>query len=664
MQLEATEKQKLEDAKQPSSVPTDGETIQFFNHVWQQADQIRLPRKIVWEKAWNLYNGIYDWKAKAKWQSKIPSSKVRQAVDRAAASFRRALVRMKAFYSIESESKLGIQKGMFTKSIMDMWFDSAGFIDEFTTALKSGLITSTIILKVWWNYEEIDDLSIEESEMFQPRVEFGLEVGKSRVRKRKPVRKKKIVGKLGIKAVDPFKFWVVPGTKGRAVIEQTESNLAELEAMAAKGIYSREAVEKLMGNPTGDATPGGVASEPERKGEFPKEASKYIREVILYHYWGDIFGEDGKILMRDATFTVAGTIDGKAVEVLRKPRENPFFHGRSPYVWGTPYVVPFSTYNRGIVEDVIGVAGMICELSNLISDGAKFDAIKAFEVDVDLLFSPGDISNGIYPGLALRKKGLNDPSGQKQVVRAIDVGKIPQEALAALNMFNRDFQDATSITELVTGGSASGGGRRTLGEVSIKTSQALEGLDDAARTVEETVLNPLLEMAAKVIYQFHDDYMIPRLAENYPEVSLLMRELEPADRYVVMFGSSGIDSFHFRARGISIMLDKAQSLEKVTQFLQIASFIPGILQRLNVDAVLEEIVTALGWNPQKVILQPSNPGVLPTTGQTGGTAFPAQPDANTPAQEMAGQMGEQMGGSTNNPMAIDALMAMMGGGGQ
>jgi hypothetical protein len=279
---------------------------------------------------------------------------------------------------------------------------------------------------------------------------------------------------------------------------------------------------------------------------------------------------------------------------------------------------------------------------------------------VDLLFNAGDVSNGIYPGLALRKKGLNDPTGQKQVVRAIDVGKIPQEALAALNMFNRDFQSGT-MPELTTGDPATGG-RRTATEVQSKTSMALEGLDDAARTVEETVLNPLLEMAAKVIYQFHDDYMIPRLAENYPEVSLLMRELEPADRYVVMFGSSGIDSFHFRARGISIMLDKAQSLEKVVQFLQIASFIPGILQRMNVDAVLEEIVMALGWNPQKIILQPANPGVLPATGQAGGTAFPPEQQANTPAQEMAGQMGGQMGGSQNNPMAIDALMNAFGGG--
>ena len=627
----------------------DTALICFFEEVWAVADEARAPRKRVWEQAWDLYNGRMDWTGKAEWQSRIPIAKVRGAVDRAAATFRRALVRMKNFYAIQSESQLGLQKGLFTKALMDMWLDQANFIEEFTTALKSGLITSSLIMKVFWHYKEIPDLSVETTEIDAPTFEYGMETETEKRSVKKPKIGKKIYGCLGLKAVDPFKFWIVPGAGG-AYIERTETTLADLYDLADRGIYKKSAIEEIEaaamgGLNDGDSNP----SESVRKGEQITSGTKHIREVILYHYWGDIFDEDGKVVMRDATFTVAGDHAGKAHAVLRDARTNPFFHGRSPYVVGTPYVVPFSTYNRGLVEDVIGIAHMITELSNLISDGAMFDAIKAFEVDVDLLHNPADVANGIYPGLALRKKGLNDPTGQKHVVRAIDVGKIPNEALNALNMFEREFQAGTMITELVSGGPG-GGSRRTATEVQSKTSQALEGLDDAARTVEETFLNPMLELTAKTIYQFHDDYTMERLMEEFPKVSLLMRRLEPAERYVVMFGNTGLDAFNFRARGISIMMDKQQNLEKVQQLMTLGANIPGFLEQLNAPAVAEEVVTGLGWNPQKILVkQPS--GVTAANQKETGQPFPGPGDQNTPAQENAAQAGAAYGGATNNPMA-------------
>lgn len=651
-QLTPEEAAGMEAPKGPK-VPTDEETKNFFNAVFQTADEARKPRQRVWEEAWRLYNGQMDWAGKAEWQSKIPIAKVRPAVDRAAATFRRALVRMKNFYAIESESKLGTQKGLFTKSLIDLWFDQADFIQEFTTALKAGLITSTIIMKVFWHWKDIPSLEVREEDVDVPTYSYGIETGIEKRKVKKPKSIKKTYGCLGLKAVDPFKFWVVPGTNGQAVIERTESNLADISELVERGIYKRSALEEL------ETVAGGIQgadedpNEQDRKGENIVPTSKYLKEIILYHYWGDIFDEDGKCLMRNGTFTVAGTADGKVITVLREARENPFYHGKVPYVFGTPYTVPFSTYNRGIVEDVIGIAQMITEISNLIADGAMFDAIKAFEVDVDLVHSPSDIANGIYPGLALRKKGLNDPTGQKRVVQAIDVGKIPQEALSALSLFEREFQSGTLVTELVSGGPASLGGRRTATEVQSKTSQALEGLDDAARTVEETVINPVLTLSAKTIYQFHDDYTLPRLIEEFPQVAMLLRELHPAERYVVMFGSQGIDAFNFKARGISVMLDKQQSLEKVSQFLQLGAHIPGLLQQLNANAVAEEIVTALGWNPQKMLMQPPNMGVQQATGSPPGVPFPApEGNAMTPAQEYSAQEGAEYGGASNNPMAI------------
>jgi hypothetical protein len=636
-----------------TKVPNDEQIKAFFNHAFSKADEARRPRENIWEQAWKLYNGDYDWTAKANWQSKVNISLVRQAVDRAAATFRRALVRMRNFFGIESESRVGYQQGLFTRALLDYWLDRANFITEFTSALKVGLITSTIILKVWWEYCWIDDLSLEAEDEKVPKSEYGITTGYETRRVVKPKRGKKLVGKLGLKAVDPFKFWVVPGSNGRYVIEETEALVADLQDLARQGIYEQSAVDRLTPLVSGMAVD--KAQEAARKGEQETSRTGFLKAVKLYHYWGDIFDEDGKVLMRDATFTVCG--ERGAVEVLRKPRTVPFYHGSHPYVMGTPYVVPFSTYNRGIVEDVAGVACMITELSNLIADGAMFDAIKAFEIDVDQLYSQSEAADGVYPGKTFRKSGLKLPV-DKPLVRAIDVGKVPTEAINALSYFDAVFQKGTQITEFVSG--ASGGSGRTATEVQSKTTQALEGLDDAARTVEETVIEPILDLAAKTIYQFHTDFTMPRLVENFPQAAMMLRDLSAAERYILMAAPEG---FRFKARGISVMLDKAQGLEKVTQFLQITSHIPGVLQRLNVDSVLEEIVMGLGWNPQKVLIQaPPQVQVMGPQGQGQGVPFPP-PGTETPAQMVAGEQGAMLGGSPDNPMAnnnpylIDALRA-------
>ena len=633
--------------KTKTAVVDDETALAFFTHVYTAADEARRPREAVWKQSWDLYNGQYDWSGKANWQSKVNISLVRQAVDRAAATFRRALVRMRNFFGVEAESRVGYQQGLFTRSLLDYWLDRAGFVREFTSALKVGLITSTIIMKVWWEYCWVNDLTVEMQESKVPTESFGLETGYETKQTAKPKRGQKLVGKLGLRAVDPFKFWVVPGSEGRYVIERTEALLADLEAMAKKGIYDIEAVARLV--PNAGSADVNSQEDAERKGELPAtNKNSFMKSVNLYHYWGDIFDEEGKILMRDATFTVVCSANGDPVEIIRKPRANPFFHGCAPYVVGTPYVVPFSTYNRGIVEDVAGVACMITELSNLIADGAMFDAIKAFEIDIDQLYSQAEAADGVYPGKTFRKSGLKSGPVDKPLVRAVDVGKMPHEAIHALAYFDSIFQKGTQITEFVSG--FGGSGSKTATEVSTKTSQALEGLDDAARTVEETVIEPLLELGAKTIYQFHTNYTMPRLVENFPQASMMLQTLSPAERYILMAADEG---FQFKARGISIMLDKQKSLEQVGQFLQLAGHIPGMLQRLNVDYVLEDISMALGWNPERALLRPApSVQVMGQQGAQGGQGFPQQGTGPTPAQQVAGEQGAEQGGAQGNPMAI------------
>jgi hypothetical protein len=78
-----------------------------------------------------------------------------------------------------------------------------------------------------------------------------------------------------------------------------------------------------------------------------------------------------------------------------------------------------------------------------------------------------------------------------------------------------------------------------------------------------------------------------------------------------------------------------------------------MLQRLNVDYVLEDISMALGWNPERALLRPApSVQVMGQQGAQGGQGFPQQGTGPTPAQQVAGEQGAEQGGAQENPMAI------------
>ena len=639
--------QALEDAlrlKAPKDqgFPDDKEIGSFFQEAFRVANDTREPRERVWKACWSLYNGQYDWSGKADWQSKINIPRIRESVDKAAATFKRSLLRMKQFYQLESETRLGIQMGLFTKSLIDYWLEHGDvqFITELTTAFKSGLLTGVAALKVWWRWQTergpyvadriekipgIDPLTGEPYTTEKPYKDLSVE--------------DRVKGLLGVRAVDPFNLW--RGPRDSYSIERAYVDLAYLRQLSKQGIYDNEAIDKLQGAGTAE----GDKTDQQRRAKEGTHAaqSKYIKEIPIYHYWGPLYDEEGELLREAITFTVAG--DEKDV-VIRKPQANPFFHKKDPYVVGTPYVVPFALYNRGMAEDILGVATMITELSNLIVDGAQFDALKAFTVDKDLVQNPQDLMKGLYPGAVIFEKGLENPS-DKEIVKPINTGKMPTEALATLAMLDREIQLSSDVSNPMPSKLAS----RTLGELQSNQAQNLQSLDDAARTLEETLIDPFLLRVAQTVYQYHVDYKLPRLVENFPDLAYWMDRMKAQERFAVMIGGS-----RFKARGISIFLEKQQQIQNAVQFIQLMMNIPGLLQRVNIDAWLEEILVGLGYNPNKILLKPATSPVAPPLVYQGNEP-PGDNTGHTmsPMQEMNAQQGAAQGGATNNPSNNPAL---------
>ena len=631
---------RIQKSNQPDPLAEE-QLKRFFAAVKTTADEHRKPRELIWKEAWSLYNNDYDWSDKAWWQHRAPIPKVRSSVDRAVGIFRKTLLKVQPFYGIQAESKLGRTKGRYTMLLSDYWLDQAAAIEEIVTAFRVGLITSTSILKIFWMRTRDTEVGLETKMRREPIFEFGLEVGEHAREEKTAVLNDTYKGKLGIMCVNPQNFWIVPGTRGRAVIERDEVSLNEMEALVKDsahpdGIYEKEALERLRDKLSG---PLKSQDDSDQTSEHRYNTNAYFRNVNLYHYWGDIYDQDGKLLMADASFSLADE------DILvRKPRPNPFFHKDHPYTIGSPYMVPFSTYNRGMVEDVAEIAKSITQLANLIADGGLYDAMKAFAIDVDQLEDPADARNGVYPGKTFIRKSSQATTPNEQVVQSIEVGKIPQEAMNTVALFERYFQEGSFVNEWVGGtGTAKG---QTLGEVNIKTQASLEGLDESARNLEVTLLEPALTKATKVIYQYNENYMLERLVESYPQLSMLLQNMQPAERYATMVGD-----YAFKVRGMSVMIDRAQRIGELKEILTLLSYLPGFIEQLNPIATLEEILMPMGWDPQRLLISPGQGAITtPAGGPPSMSPPPGMPaPGGTPMQARNAQEGARLGGTRNNP---------------
>lgn len=643
---------------------------QFFEAMMQSAEQHRQPRDAIWQQCWDIYNNEFDWSQKAWWQHKAPLPKVRVSVDKAVALFRKTLLKTNPFYGIKAESKVGRTKGRYTMLLNDYHFSQAHVYEEMVSAFKVGLITSTAVSKIWWMqvrdfkpkvYTDIEDI---------PTYEFGIQTGSRQESKKRVELEDYYRGALGFQSVNPFNLWVVPNTRNRCMIERTTMTLSELKSLTKtkdnpNGVYEEDAVNELSLRASGTELPG-YDSQARNPNEGIVDANTYLRTVTLKHYWGDIYDCEGRLVMPDATFTFGGFGSGD-MKLVRKPRPNPFYHKLPPFVLGSPYEVPFSTYNRGMVEDIMEIAKSIVEMANLIADGALYDALKAFAIDADQLDDPAEARQGMYPGKTFVFRSGSAPTPNAQVVQTVNVGKIPQEANNMIQLFERYYQEGSYINEWVGGfGSKTD---RTLGEVNIKTQSALEGLDEAARNLETTYMEPALTMATQVIYQFHNDYMLPRLTENYPQISMLLNDMSPAERYSTMMGDYG-----FEVKGLSIMIDRAQRLGEFKEILQLLSYLPGFVERINPDTALEEILAPVGWDPNKLLLAPTSsagmvplPGALPSpqgapgVPPAGGAPQMGRPPMGPSGRPMSGmnqanaQQGAIRGGAINNPVAAPMM---------
>lgn len=645
-----------EDLDRPGDVPvqvaTDGilkgDTVEVIKRLKEESRTARLPQKLLWDEAWALYNGRYDFSRKAAFQSKNALPRINTSIRAAAYMMRRGLVGPNDYFSTEGIGTFSKAFAPHLHKLTNFHLDQGKFASNYTTALLSGLLTSMTIMKVYprmVNEIDVELLNSPRGQIVDPHKPQGIGslLGPTQSRLRRTKRKQL---QIVYEPVNQYDYYP-DAAHGRHKIHSIKMGWMDYQERVAKGQFSKEVALLIedefvrMEENIEDAI---------RKGENPGSVppTAFNKQVHLDEFWGDLPDLRGRLAFKNA---YAVMINEKYMAVEPRPNNLPL--QRDPFVIGPVIEKPFSTWHQGFVESVLGLQTMLTELGNLMIDGALFSSTRAYELDIDQVYDPHEFQNGVHPGKMFKKRGGGQSNAP--MIREIGMGQFPPEVMAIFSLIDREFQTGTGMNEFISP-QLGGRGDRSATEVNVKGQQASEFMSEIARFQEETVIEPSIVKSYQYMIHYQRHFDTPLMMEILGPEAAQEAQLMMQDRDVRDFFKEA--PIKHKAHGISSMMSRMKDLDKIMAFINLvgnfAKADPSIIQKLDVMGLLKKGIRAMGFSESELIkdgqdLAKTTSAPVPGDGSGGGPLpSPGLPPVSAPAglqQEVNGASGPSALGS-------------------
>jgi len=576
--------------RKPAKVPAPSaimpaEIVQILEGYRTEAKRAREsgdnPRDQRWRDNVDLYWNRFDFSNKADWQAREVMPEVPQFIDRFAASMKEALTSSKNFYTIVDPADKEGDLGRAIRRLMDVWLSECGrtpqghpvaFPAVFEDLMKlAGMMNPAAM--VTWKLDQRDGH-----------------------------------GYVAVDTIDPRNVWIDHTGRGLYRVRRLEVDKTQLMELArqtdgrGQPLYDLDQIELL-------ATSINSQMQEDRRrlsGQDPTITSNR-QPLFLDEYLATLITPDGRMVAKDALCVVA---DEKFL--IRGPEANPFWHKQDWVVTTAVIPVPLSPYGRTYMEDFGPLARTFTELTNLIIDATFTSSIKAFAVDPTMLEDPLQLEQGIYPNVMFR---LDGGVGRPQdFIKEIDLGKLPAEAVQVWQTIKNELREAAKFNEIALGGFAPKG-RTSASEIVATEQNSNEVISSMAKTIEERVVEVLLNLVWKTGVQ-HMDPNDPKLAQAAgPEMyaALVQQRKELLSRPIT-----------FQVRGISEHIARAQKLRDILQILGVVGQNPILLQRLmqKIDPgkLIDELFALRGIDLDKLSLSPREQAIAAITGAGQGPA--------------------------------------------
>lgn len=538
--------------------------------------EARLLKQSVWDECWELYRGKIDHTHLQEWQSKMVLPKAWSSVKQATNVIKRLLNAAKDPFQIEADNPDDLVTGQRAEKMTDLakvFLDQAHWMEEFATSLENGFIMGLGVLKVWWGMVPKPRLETQYSTIPHPSG-FGI------VTQKQVVSSTVNEGHLFIKAVDPYNFYWLPGSKLNrwvGTLEIIEISKWELMDLARQGIFGPDGVKKVK-----DIQPRRAQESTNRNLMRFNEPSTPLSGanadtslVELIEFYGPIVVDD-ELIERNAHVMIA---NGTTVLLAQK---NSLLKKRPPYIGHSPLEVPFRTEGVGLIENVREIDKTLSKIANLGVDTLQFRLMPLFEVNIDAYENPEDFETGFMPGKTFRRNIAN--SGLAGI-KPIEMNDVSSGAMQMSGMLDRSHQEGALVTELQQSLPRFSGAQTATETTAIQSNQD-SFFGSMAADIELGCVQPLVELSTEMIFQFIDTTTDPRVASILGVDAAVLAGIPKADLMDMIAGE-----FKTKVTGITGQLMKAEALQSLVQFMNLIGQNPQHwLPYINQDALLRRIL--------------------------------------------------------------------------
>ena len=539
------------------------EKVQYILSLKKSSEDASRERRLAWKELWLLFQNKQDYSDKKKWQSQIFIPKISMVIEQATTIVKRAVMSTRKLFKMNLPKEI---KGQIHANKLEDAFkerlEESNFADAFSESVKSAFLLGFGAVKCLWD-SGLSYRNVDVTDLF----------------------------------VDPD--WVPNADEEpKFFIEYKEMDYAKLKAMAkrinaqaGRNVYNMAEINKIKED-YADHT-----KDVERRRRLGlSEYGKVDKRVQILEYWGDIVekGRTGKEKLVPNQLCVLAN-----ERYVIRQQDNPFAHGKSPFVTIIPSVYP----HRGIsgislVEPVVRLQYAYNNVMNLAIDNLNFSVNKMFEYNAANITNPRTLTQ-MFPGKLVSKTGTG------KAMEEIRTTQVSQDVFQMLDLIRNEIEKGTAVTEFLLGTS---GKAKTATEAELKTAQAQGLFNTIARDLENNSIKPLIGMGYDLSIQF----------DSFPDINI-----------------------DFKVGGLSLILVQREQIQRITEILGMALQSETLATMTNVKVLWQKLLDFYNLDEVFEERQPLRPDHIILLGQQ--VADRARDEVSNMSPEQITQKAQELG---------------------
>ena len=568
----------VSDETQAALSPAEYETlVQSVTGDYRRWKQARARLEDTWRECWEAY--LCDVKAlytepddNAADRSRVARPVLYEAVESIHSNILNAMFpASERFFSVLGKREQDQKNARAIEEFLRNKIEAASFFEKYALFLKQAVITGNTVAAVPWCKET------RKRRKQVPVTLLGVTVGH-----RRETVEELIYNGPAFEVIDMFDFLIdpdAPDFEQAKVIRRVKRSLSSLRQISA--YTNLEGLERasLLEDDTRKRAKRAAFGMEASSGDNPTSD-----EVTLLEAWGDF-------RVGDRVFENYVCVIANDQRVIRF-EQNPYDHGKKPFIYSTFIPVPNEVYGIGAIEKSLGLQHAINTLTN-----QKLDVIN---LSINSPFTYLINDDVFDPNMLVTRPGALIPVKSHDTLKPVEYLNNFTVAFNEIAELKSEIQEATGALKYFTGSESGASPARTATEVSALVSGGTQKFSFFIAHLENTSLEPFVRMVFENAKQFLSEpetLRVPGKDGNTEFIQLLPELLLDAECVFRIDGSRG-------------GLMKEQELSAMIAFIELAGKDPEVRAQIDVMALYRKIYRRLGFQDEEQIFRHSEAGPL------------------------------------------------------